>query len=527
MPQDITGATLETSRMVSHTATPHLPFQPARLITSVLRPCRSVLPAIFALSTTLIVSACGVSGGSSVWGNAPSGPGLGTPQTPTAQSATRGDAPEGTPGANDALTGMGGSTLALGDSGYLTPPPDAVRQIEGIPVAILVPLSGRLAGPGKALLEGAQMALFDVGNPEFRLMPFDTMGTALGAEQAARSAINKGARLIVGPLLADSVTAVRPIAEAANIKVVAFSNSSHVAGGPIFLAGFTPEEQVDAIVAHAMAEGRRRFAILAPSNEYGNVSVDALRTSVEKRGGEFSRVGFYNPDALDFSEQIQSLSDYKSRVQALKQQRAELSAQGDQASKQALKRMEVLDTWGDPPFDALLLPVLDPQTLQILSAQLAYYDVDQPTVRLLGLQRWDSFPNLASEPGLIGSQFPAARSAYRDQFEARFAQLFGHGASDLSALSYDVTAVAAALARPSATGPKYDVATLTDPQGFIGAEGLFRFQENGIAQRGFAIMEVQSSGVRMIQEAPRSFDQPVTTYPPQPTEGTAPALPTS
>ena len=180
--------------MVSHTATPHLPFQPARLITSVLRPCRSVLPAIFALSTTLIVSACGVSGGSSVWGNAPSGPGLGTPQTPTAQSATRGDAPEGTPGANDALTGMGGSTLALGDSGYLTPPPDAVRQIEGIPVAILVPLSGRLAGPGKALLEGAQMALFDVGNPEFRLMPFDTMGTPLGAEQAARSAINKGAQ---------------------------------------------------------------------------------------------------------------------------------------------------------------------------------------------------------------------------------------------------------------------------------------------------------------------------------------------
>ena len=71
------------------------------------------------------------------------------------------------------------------------------------------------------------------------------------------------------------------------------------------------------------------------------------------------------------------------------------------------------------------------------------------------------------------------------------------------------------------------MATLTDPQGFIGAEGLFRFQENGIAQRGFAIMEVQSSGVRMIQEAPRSFDQPVTTYPPQPTEGTTPALPTS
>ncbi|MDF1747502.1 MAG: penicillin-binding protein activator [Alphaproteobacteria bacterium] len=494
--------------------------------TKIIRTCRIITPAMVGLSATLMLSACG-GGGQSVWNSGPSGPGL-ADQTTTGQPSARGDAPEGSPTADGALTGMGGSTWALGDSGFLTPPPNAVNQIDGIPVAILLPLTGNLSGPGQALLEGAQMALFDVGNTDFRLMPFDTTGTALGAEQAARAAINKGARLIVGPLLADSVSAVRPIAEAAGVKIVAFSNSSKVAGGPVYLAGFTPEEQVDAIVAHAMAEGRRRFAVLAPSNDYGNVSVDALRVAVEKRGGEFTRVGFYTPETLDFGDQIQRLSDYKERVQALRQQRAELSAQGDQASKQALKRMEVLDTWGDPPFDALLLPVLNPQTLQILSAQLAYYDVDQPSVRLLGLQRWDSFPNLSSEPGLIGSQFPAARSAYREQFETRFAQLFGHPASDLSALSYDVTAVAAALASSGPTGPRYDVATLTDPNGFIGAEGLFRFRENGIAQRGFAIMEVQSNGVQMIQQAPSSFDQPVTTpYPPKTTDETTPAQPTS
>lgn len=473
------------------------------------RPTR--VGGLIAVCAALILSAC-AGGGQSPTVTLPPGSTSSQPGTP----GQSGDAPEGAPGSVTALTHQGPASLALGDSGLLQPPPDALRAVDGIPVAVLVPLSGRLSGPGNALLQGAQMALFDVRNTEVRLVPIDTAGNPLGAEQAAREAVQRGAKLIVGPLLAESVSAVRPIAEAAGIKVVAFSNSSRVAGGPVFLAGFAPEEQVEAIVAHAMAEGRRKFAILAPSNDYGNVSVDALRDAVTRRGGEFAKVAFYDPDALDFAPQIQRISDYQDRVKALEEQRAELEAIGDEASKRALKRLEVLETWGDPPFDALLLPVLNPQTLQILSAQLAYYDVDQPAVRILGLQRWDSFPALASEPGLIGSRYPAARSSFRERFDKRFAQLYGHPPSELSALAYDVTAVAASLAGDGRRPPRYDVATLTNPDGFIGAEGLFRFTENGMAQRSFAIMEVRKSGVELIQEAPASFDLPQTPAVSQP-----------
>jgi ABC-type branched-subunit amino acid transport system substrate-binding protein len=446
------------------------------------------------------------------------------------QGAGDADAPEGAPGAAARLARQQGLAL-LGDSALAPPPPNAVRVVDGVPVALLLPLSGRLSGPGQALMEGAQMALFDVANPEVRLLPFDTEGTVPGAERAARDAVQAGARLIVGPLLAQSVSAVRPIAEQARIPVIGFSNSSRVAGEGVYLAGFAPEEQVEAIVDHAVREGRRRFAVLAPSNDYGNVVVDALRAATEARGAAFARVEFYDPSAMDFAAQIQRLSDYGARVQALRQQRAELNAKGDEAARRALRRLEVLDTWGDPPFDALLLPVLDVQTLRILSAQLAFYDVDQPAVRILGLQRWAQFPDLAAEPALIGSRFPSARSPYRERFETRFRDVYGRDATALSVLAYDVTAVAAALAGDGRSPPRYGAETLADDQGFIGAQGLFRFREDGLAQRVFAILEVQGEGVAELEPAPSGFDRPVAQVLPEgqpgtggvPVDGDAPA----
>ena len=115
----------------------------------------------------------------------------------------------------------------------------------------MLPLSGRNAVIGKAMLKAAQLALFDFADPRFELLPLDTRGTATGAQRAAQNAIGDGARLILGPLLASSVRAVRPMARAANVPVIAFSNDSSVAGGGIYTMGFLPSSQVERVVRHA------------------------------------------------------------------------------------------------------------------------------------------------------------------------------------------------------------------------------------------------------------------------------------
>ncbi len=134
-------------------------------------------------------------------------------------------------------------------------PPRAAAPAGPAKIAILVPLSGPNAGLGKAILNAAQMALFETGGNQLTLVPRDTKGTASGAADAARSAVGDGAALILGPLLAGEVEAVKPIARDAHVNVIAFSTVTDLAGGNTYLMGFLPRQEVVREVAYARQRG--------------------------------------------------------------------------------------------------------------------------------------------------------------------------------------------------------------------------------------------------------------------------------
>ncbi|HAA93480.1 MAG TPA: hypothetical protein DCE33_13615, partial [Rhodospirillaceae bacterium] len=89
-------------------------------------------------------------------------------------------------------------------------------------VALLLPLSGPQAALGQAMLEAAQLAMFEMATDQFTLHPIDTRGTPEGARSAADQAIQDGVSLILGPLLANSVRSVAPVAGRVGLNVVAF-----------------------------------------------------------------------------------------------------------------------------------------------------------------------------------------------------------------------------------------------------------------------------------------------------------------
>jgi branched-chain amino acid transport system substrate-binding protein len=376
---------------------------------------------------------------------------------------------------------------------------------EEVRIALLLPLSGPSAGIGRAMLDAAQMALFDLADEHLVLLPRDTEGTPEGAARAASATLADGAELILGPLLAGEVEAVKPLAHQAGISVVAFSTADQLAGDGTFLLSFPPRQSVDRIVAFAHERGAARFAALAPATPYGQLVVDVLRAAATSVGASVVATETYDPSATDFRPVVRRLAAFDERKAALARTRQQLETTGDEASRQALQRLAGHETAGDLPFDAVLLPDGGGQ-LKAVASLLPYFDIDISKVRVLGTGLWDE-PGLGSEPALVGGWFAAPAPDTRGDFERRFRELYRRAPPRLATLGYDATALAAILARKP-RGNAFTPESLADPSGFAGVDGIFRFRPNGIVERGLAVLEIERSGSKIVSPAPETFVQP-------------------
>ena len=375
----------------------------------------------------------------------------------------------------------------------------------GVRVALLVPLTGTNAAIGRALLNAAQMAVFDVADATFTLLPRDTGGTPEGAAAAATAALKDGAQLILGPLLAPDVAAVKPIARQAGISLVAFSTDDRLAGDGTYLLSVPPQETVQRVVAYAHAQGVSQFAAFAPASPYGDLVVAALRQATGTAGAGLDKVETYDPTAADLRPAVRDLADFDARKAALARERQRLAAAGDEASRLALQRLNGRETLGDPPFQAVLLADGGAR-LKSVASLLPYYDIDPGKVRFLGTGIWDE-PGLGSEPALVGGWFATTDPAPRGEFDKRFHALYKETPPRLATLGYDATALAAILAK-RAPAPAFTAASITDPSGFAGVDGIFRFGADGRIERGLAVLEVEKDGTKVISPAPQTFEPP-------------------
>jgi ABC-type branched-subunit amino acid transport system substrate-binding protein len=374
------------------------------------------------------------------------------------------------------------------------PPPPPVASAPPRPaapagpekVALLVPLSGANAELGQAILDAAQLALFEAGGDRLTLVPRDTGGNAAGAANAARAVIGDGARLILGPLLAPEVEAVKPLARDAHLDVIAFSTVTNLAGGNVFLMGFLPRQEVVREVGYARQHGIDRFAALAPNSPYGHLMADALQEAASASGGRVTKVEFYDPAAADSSPAIQRLMPGGAVPGG--------AAAGDAAPASVVPLA--------PSFDALLLPEGGAR-LKRIARQVRIAGGDAKPLRLLGSGLWD-VPDIGSEPALVGGWFASSPPDARQDFERRYSATYGHNPPRLASLGYDAAALAAVLARGQG-GEPFSQQAILNPSGFSGVNGLFRFTSNGLVQRGLAVLEVGPQGGTVISPAPQNF----------------------
>ncbi len=376
------------------------------------------------------------------------------------------------------------------------PPPSGVR------IGLLLPLSGPASRIGHAMLSASEMAMFDFAGNSMDITVRDTKGTPAGAADAARLVIGDGAQIIIGPLLSTSVTAIAPQARAAGVPVLTFSTDRRIVGNGVYTIGFLPDAEISRVVSYAAQRGARRIALLAPADDYGNAVSNALERAAFSHGVDIYRTMFYDPFVQDYSAQVRSLADFENRRQALLEQRRYLATLDDDASRARLKKLEGMQTIGDPPFDALLVADGGKRLIAV-AALLPFFDIDPGRVQILGTGLWDE-QGLASEPALLGGVYAAPDPAKREAFINRYRSVFSVRPPRLTTLAYDAMALAVVLARQPVEDP-FAPNMLLQPGGFAGRDGVFRFTASGIVERGLAVLEVKRGKPRVVDPAAISF----------------------
>lgn len=221
-----------------------------------------------------------------------------------------------------------------------------------------------------------------------------------------------------------------------------------------------PEEEIVRIMGYAASRGIRTFALLGPDTAYGKQIDTAMRAEALKNGWAVIGTSLYDP-AASASSQVSGIA------RLINAERAQVG---------------------------LILPERGNKLLSI-APLLVVNGVDPGRTKFLGTSLWDDAA-IWREPALAGAWYAAVDPDNMTAFKDTYRRVYGRAPTDLAAAAYDAAALAVTLAGEN----NIKHGGVTDPDGFMGVNGLFRYRLDGTSQRGLAVKEIRSSGASVIEK---------------------------
>lgn len=329
-------------------------------------------------------------------------------------------------------------------------------------IALLVPMSGENGAIGNSIANATTMAILDTNASNLRITTYDT---ATGAREAARRAIADGNRLILGPLMADNVPAVLAEARPADVPLISFSNDASVAGPDVFVMGHIPGQSIERTIEYARRQGAANFAVIAPEGTYGAQAREAVKNALATHGGTMVAAESYDRGNTSIVSAAQRLRQ-RGGIDAV------LVADGARVAALAAAELKPGGTG----------------SLQIMGTELLSGEA--------GVTRTSA---------LRGTLFSAVSDSRFKRFSDSYTSRFGAQPYRISTLGYDSILLTLRVARDWKVGQVFPITQLRSSDGFLGLDGVFRFQRNGVIERAMEVRRIDDGKVLIVEEAPQKF----------------------
>lgn len=359
--------------------------------------------------------------------------------------------------------------IEMGASGPQTG--QLIDPSQPVQVALLVPGGNAdLDWLARSLTNSAKMAAADARGATIDLRIYNAGAEPGAAVASANQAVAEGARIILGPLFADSANAVGNAMAPKGVNVLSFSNNTDIAGGNVFVLGNTFDNIADRLVSYGVKNGKRRILMVAEDDAAGQVGARAIQRAIQKNGATLAGSAIHPLSKQGIDGVIPNITS------------AALSGN----------------------VDAVFLTANQGAVLPYLTDKLADAGVTSASVQMMGLTRWDQPSDRLKLRGVQGGWFAIPDTTLRAQFDQRYRAAYGETPHELGSLGYDGVAAIAALVR---AGKKNALTTagLTQGAGFAGVQGAFRLLRDGTNQRALAVATVRNNQLVVLDPAPRSF----------------------
>lgn len=275
----------------------------------------------------------------------------------------------------------------------------------------------------------ARAGAMATGKDEKGLIVLDTGGSPAGAAAAAKAALKRGARMILGPLGRDEVAPV--VAAAGAVPVVTFSNDLGLRESGAFLLGITADQAVMPLLRYARSRGVKRLAMVPGNGSWGAQVGTAAAETARREGLVLASAPATGLDAYLRGDSAPDA----------------LLVSGDMAAAGAAARgtgVQLLGAFAGLDPDPALLAAID--------------------------GAWLSAPD------------PAGFATFADGFE----QANGVAPGVIAGLAFDAATIATVLRKAGST----DRSALLSGRTFDGVCGAVRFRADGSAARAMAILAV-------------------------------------
>lgn len=194
-------------------------------------------------------------------------------------------------------------------------------------VALLLPLSGRMAAVGQAIQNGFLGAYFSTsaGLDETQSVRIYDVEREGGASAAYEAAVADGAQFVVGPLLRSSVTELaNNILVPVPVLTLNYLPDDVLAPPGLYQFALAPEDEARSAAARAIADGHNFAVALVPNSEWGRRVLTSFASEFETLGGTLLDSRQYLPGIQDFSDTIEDLMALTGSVRRYQRLRANL-----------------------------------------------------------------------------------------------------------------------------------------------------------------------------------------------------------